>query len=470
MHANIRSEYSLRDASDLFVTFLYAAAVHLVIAHFALPAQQLGPPPVHLIVRTSGVVLLFVIFLFSDWIGRVRLPWLLPPEDQVGVSKQLLKTALEVASLFFLVLAWLAIIEIITTGKNVVHEGEQAVWSIETWLGIWWGVLSPYKAFTIFLLATFAWNLLMLKVMRGITWFDLVVMTFRGDALDSAQGRYYAKRFWQFRDELERRVQAQMSTKLQSAAHNLKLASATFYVEACVRMFAQIVAFHIALTNILAAIFIFTGDTFSGGTSVYAKIVSRLGEVNWPTTVVETWERMSSIYAHRTTTLIILVIYIVLLVLLFALRLIPFICSKNQEMKLRLIHITTLLLLVSAIWSRATLIVLLIVGIPILIFHTAAKSDGAKKARRKLLGGIMSVLLLVLLYLIVEPKLLLGIVAFQQVAINAFLQYAASDPGAPLLQNEVTPATQADENQGPVVAGQTPGPHHTAAAETQDGT
>src|ERR1035437_2964119 len=104
MEMSFDTEPSLRVVCDGFVTFLYAAAVHLIIAHSASRPGALSG-------RISFVVLLSILHLFSDWLSRVRLPWLLPPRDQVGTGSQLAKTLLEVGGLFFLVVAWLSLLE-----------------------------------------------------------------------------------------------------------------------------------------------------------------------------------------------------------------------------------------------------------------------------------------------------------------------------------------------------------------------
>lgn len=252
MHANVNSEYNLRTASDVFVTFLYAAAVHLVIAHFLQPGQlESGQQRDHMLVWESGLVLLFILFLFSDWIGRVRLPRLLPPDDQIGVIKQLAKTVLELSGLFCLVLACLATI-----------EKSDSAWSDNFWLAH----LNANRSFAVFLFLTFIWNLLMLWVMKQVSWLDLARLGMSGTAADSEKAKIYAQRFLQYREKGGTWV-----PKDRVWSYLIRTPFKMF-TEAGVRTIAQIVAFHIAWASLFACVIIWYVAARPGSESVVSAI------------------------------------------------------------------------------------------------------------------------------------------------------------------------------------------------------
>lgn len=399
MQTNISSESTLRTVSEVFVTFLYAASVNMIMAQFAQPEGMA--------VWKSVVVLLFILFLFSDWVGRVRLPWLLPPDDQVGVSKQLLKTALEVAGLFFLVMAWLVIIEIIRPQsappvveifptRTPAQQPSQDLWSLNTWTAVWWGHLNIYKAFASFLIATFLWNLLMLRVMQQIRWWDLVAMSFKGDALDAGEGRRYAQRFWEFRDKLEAKVEAKRKRG------EFILSMSVVFIESCVRTGAQLVAIHIAFANLLAALVILISDIAFGIRPAFIEIAEIL-------------EKIHSSYISLT-----LLGIASFLILLFIFR------GWKPNWKYYLFYSAASLVLIGAIWSQYIFTFVFLLGVPTIIFLLASQFEGKDEKIGRGIGGSIGVILLLLLYLMVEPKMLIIIVAVQQVLINAFLQYAAS--------------------------------------------
>jgi hypothetical protein len=399
MDLKLHTEDSLRTAADTFVTFLYAAAVHLVIAHFASP----GP-------MTTGlalIVLCLILFLFSDWLSRVRLPWLLPAGDQVGVGSQLAKTVLEVGGLFFLVIAWLAFIE---SHDTEVIANTEAAWDF------WLAHVDPYLAFAVFLFATFAWNLFMLRVMRKLTWLDLARMTMNGDALDSDKVELYAKRFWQYRQKLEASVAAATKRGTENTLYNFAVAQRALFREAVTRSVAQIVALHIAWSSVIAGTLILLGTIFSKDKSSAAMITLKVAKMEWPPFVFA------------------------LLGGLFLAFAIPFVLNQFRGWKRCLIYsLAFCLFIVFSVWlsirlatlSQFRLMLCWFSGILLIPTGTFWISSQIKNAARKrlflFLSGTLGALSALLLYLTIRPTTLLVVVAVQQVLVNAFLQYAASE-------------------------------------------
>lgn len=399
MDLKLHTEDSLRAAADTFVTFLYAAAVHLVIAHFASP----GPMTTGLAI----VVLCLILFLFSDWLSRVRLPWLLPAGDQVGVGSQLAKTVLEVGGLFFLVVAWLAFIE---------SHGPTAVQNTEAALDFWIAHVDPYLAFAIFLFATFTWNLFMLRVMKKLTWLDLAKMTMNGDALDSNKVEVYAKRFWQYRQKLEASVAASTKGGTGNSLHDFAVAQRALIREAFMRTLAQIVALHIAWSSVVAGILILLGTIFSKDRSSATTITEQVEKMSW---------------------LLFLGVLFGILFLAFA---IPFILDRSNGWRRCLIYsigfcmfvvFSVFLSIELSRFAQINLNLCWLCGIlliPTAMFWISSQINGVTKKRVFLaLSGTLGALSALLLYLTIRPTNLLVVVAVQQVLVNVFLQYAASE-------------------------------------------
>lgn len=427
MNVKIHGEDSLRTASDAFVTFLYAAAVHLVIAHFAFP----GP-------MKSGmglVVLLFVLFLFSDWLSRVRLPWQLPPSDEIGITIQLAKTLLEVGGLYFLVLAWLTSIANEAGHPipalmpppaaegviSIVNEAGQAIHntSATNQATLWEFLLSPYMAFAGFLLATFLWNMFMLLAMKKLSWFQLVRVGLNGTALDLPEAAVYAKHFWKWRERFRGEAAGRIRPGIDYTAQNLGVGAGFAIKEAPVRSGAQVVAFHLTWSSLVAGIAILLGDLY----------------LNKPVAVAifERLEKEGELFVAA----IYLSIFVIVCIGVFFLE-------RSQQRLTRLIYAAILfafILLASAVRFRLskylpeTLYINILLWftalfvLPIVPYFIAPLCHSAGGARRFFLwvGGALGTVVLLLLYLSIDIKILMITVAVEQVLVNIFLQYAASD-------------------------------------------
>jgi hypothetical protein len=415
----LHSEDSLRTASDAFVTFLYAAAVHLIIAHFAWP----GPMTTHM----SFGVLFVIIVIFSDWLSRVRLPWQLPRSDVMGIGNQLAKTVLEVGGLYFLVLACLS-----TIASHGSHSGATGPYAT----GFWNAVISAEKPFAFFLFLTFFWNLFMLKVMRQLSWRALAAVGLNGRALDLENADVYAKRFWQLREKLEHSVETNWGVGADKTLSNLWIALRPTSLEALARTGSQIVALHVAWASLCVGAILIADMNF--GQPLYGAVADQSNSLG-------------------TAGHILLAALIVAIVFLLTL-----VFEGNQSNKTRVIHtLVACAIIVIAVGSRRwlagvpdsiyawirvpsdiTRVVGWLIGlfvIPTFLFWAAALTSKGGAVRQHLLwlGGTIIAVVLLLLYMSREPTWLMIIVAFEQVLVNAFLQYAASER---LITVTLTPA------------------------------
>jgi hypothetical protein len=390
MEAITENGESLRNFSDAFVTFLYAASVHLIIAHFVKPSS--------VTTLRSLAVLLLILFIFSDWLSRMRLPRLLPAGDTFSFGSQLLKTTLEVSGLFFLVLAWLAIVE------GFTPEPAQPTMPLRP--GMWSEPLTPARAFALFLIATFFWNLLMLLVMKKLRWRDLALMGIDGSALQSDKVKPYAKRFWQFWEELEKTTRAASEQGSHNALRNFMRAQPVLFFEAFVRAGAQIVVNHIAWTNIWAGCLILL-PWFYPGSRTLASMVSAEAQ------------RLHSSSATAPTLVVLAASQF--LIILFAI--------KSHGWLVILFHVGTTAALLGALVSSTLFMAVLLFAVPTLLFYfgCCCPDSGAGARVLRCAAGSLGTILLLLNYFVLEPYMLMFLVAVQQVCVNIFLQYAASN-------------------------------------------
>jgi len=412
---SLNSEQSLRVVCDTFVTFLYAAAVHLIIAHSVAR-------PGALTVRLSVIVLLYILHLFSDWLSRVRLPSLLPADDPVSTGNQLAKTLLEVGGLFFLVLAWLSLLD--ATAPHVSLDFFSLFFGQRDG-SVWTTRLTPERAFAVFLSATFFWNLFMLKVMRQLRWVDLARLILAGDALDSEKVEVYAPRFWRYRQKLERRVESWRQQQLGAMAVVNPFAFPALLVDAFVRGFAQLVAFHIAWAGILGCIVILLGDVVFDGRPLAMGMKAAGNHLSWPFAILS---------------------FAAFSVIAPAMDVLKTHGNWNRPVTRALGRGGSVILRALGLSSFVFFGVKLSVGLAdfvcpfggwIIGFGAASQAVGfilaahwGRTSRSRIfmlrLSGTLGAMAMFVVYLTLQARLLMIMLAVQQVVVNAFLQYAAS--------------------------------------------
>lgn len=136
---------------DAVTTLIYASAINIILA------RSVGISELYNLLGI-GVSL----FIFIDWLNRIWIPsGFSPIEDQERRREPLvmiLKASLEIAAVFFLVSA--------TVGLFAPDEYKN--------LG---NILRDRQAFSIFLAVSFFWNLLLLRVMEDLSYWELFART-----------------------------------------------------------------------------------------------------------------------------------------------------------------------------------------------------------------------------------------------------------------------------------------------------
>lgn len=471
MNLDLSNEMTLRRVSDVFVTFLYGASIETIIHHAVKvnpiliknPDSNLGLQE-PLTTGFSFLVLLLIIFIFSDWVSRVRLPWLLPSGDEIKIGKQFLKSLLELSGLFFLVLAWLHIIE---------HPSQDnALGLAPTFVEFWHHPLNQYRAFAIFLFATFFWNLLLLKVMQRIAWLELARMGLNGRALDSRKVEEYASRLWQWLEPLKALVERNAANgAIDHTGNNILIALPLTIIEALARIGTLMVALHIAWASLFAGILILGGDIFFQHEPIGTGIIDKLRELQLDYLF---FGLISSFIVFLSTAALIhharqkqssrnplrLFLRHTRLIRLYYMKGGPLHLKKRVK---RIFHNSHIFFIVNTLrivgffsfvsfsiftchylsQYSLSLKAVIVAGCLLIVIGSFSWATFVSKEGmfRKLLlwgGGFTVTVSLLIIYLSLDTTSLMILIAIQQVGITAFLQYAASENRAILT---MTPQT-----------------------------
>ncbi len=146
--------------ADGFVALLYGASVHLVIAEFIFKYSTRD-------IGRAFVLLLVILYLFSDWFSRFRLPR--TPGKDISIGHRLAKNFLEAADLVFLVLAAVAV---------ATDETQAAL---------------PF--FVVFLFLTYLWNLVVFHAIDFLDLMPLIKGVLQGKVIEIEAVKLYAHRF-----------------------------------------------------------------------------------------------------------------------------------------------------------------------------------------------------------------------------------------------------------------------------------
>lgn len=223
-------ERSIRMYVDLFTTFLYAAAIHIVIGEFVSCSFEPS--------LANSLPLVFVIIYFlSDWLSRVRLPNLI--HDSLKPWQQLAKAFLEAVGLLFLIMATVLIV----TGKT---ENREAF-------------------FAAFLIVSFLWNSVLFSVMTGLDWVPLLDAIWRGAVLDIKAIEEYASTFYStYQKLIEVENVARKPTTGSNPSQTWRVSLTTIYCTSAlivwirfVRTFAQYVGIHLGVANLVVGTLLF---------------------------------------------------------------------------------------------------------------------------------------------------------------------------------------------------------------------
>lgn len=388
----------------VFITFLYAAAVHLIIAK-AHDSTLVDPKSASVLFQV--IVLALILFLLSDWASRARLPRLLPESADIPGYLYVWKIIFEVIGVYFLVSAFLMMM-VKHSERSTIDGSDPLV-----------------AGFGMFLVATASWNYLMIYIMKELDVPSLIRAVCRtGSAIDMEKTRReYLGPFddWKAKQEqlLEEAVQHlkdQLSSDPQHATkHTIHWAIVDLKTRGHARLFegviaslSQFLANHVLYANAVAGGALIFHSLYSGRTVLDA-LSGLLGE-------------HSSLFYGRlelNPTFAIISIILAMLACIVALRrpLVYFLCA-----------------LVVAVAFGTTLVVpnadewLSLSGVIALIFlasslcYTFRCTRAAKTTNR--IGGFVILVPLVILYLCLPPYLLISMLAGQQVLANIFLQFS----------------------------------------------
>lgn len=141
---------------DIFLSFLYAAAVHIAILHLLQKEKA-----AHLTLLGLLLVLGIIVFFGFDWLSRSRIRDQLP--EEFPLWSLLSKLTLDIGAVYCLVISCAIVIEAMPT-----HDATSSVPYHLTDLRVLRYTAGAYAVFA------FLWNLLILKVMKKLKWCDIV--------------------------------------------------------------------------------------------------------------------------------------------------------------------------------------------------------------------------------------------------------------------------------------------------------
>jgi hypothetical protein len=209
--------------SDYVTSVMYASAINVIMA------KSLGLEPVHFLLS-----LFIITFLTVDWLSRVTLPFTFPSADQENrrtLGTQLMKGLAEILCVYLVVVG----------GLSLMRPADFPPGTFG-----WWYTL-PF-----FFLASFAWNLVALRIMPTLSWRRLFLACLSGTVFDLPEASEYTKRF---KDDIER---ATYLLQNQGSTSDKILANEKFHrtlrISAVSRVIAQSVASHITWANLFVGI------------------------------------------------------------------------------------------------------------------------------------------------------------------------------------------------------------------------
>ncbi|MEO6325209.1 MAG: hypothetical protein ABIT01_09995 [Thermoanaerobaculia bacterium] len=409
------ANHPFEPAAFLFSTFLYAAAVHLIIHH---SYRAGGSPP-----EAAIMVVLLIGFVFSDWSSRTRLPSL--TGDRITAPLLLVKTFLEIFGVYFLVSSFLLLVAHEAPGRAVAA-----------------GALGPYSTFGVFLVVTWLWDLFMLGVMKGLRWVDLFWAIVRGDARSEKALAYLTQlKMWEEgrpREIEKKRVAIDEALDhkkfMRAAGHLLHLRVISFagpFLNANLAVALQLLTNHMAHANLVAGVVI---------------VLREAGwwHLEWPAlSKVITWWWGFGLLVPFFITVVFLAMLVgapvgrawslgsaVALAALGGLTYLnqrgvfgaPFAFPGNAW------HATALLAAVWMVWS----LLFYAKPVPGEKKHRANKEHLTYLIQRAVrpIGGVLILLTLLLVYLLLPARGLMILLALQQVFANIFLQLWLLPPAA----------------------------------------
>lgn len=394
---------SFLNAAFFFLTFIYAAAVHLVMQH-ALEGEP-TPFSVMLVAPLIG-------FIFSDWASRTRLPSLLP--ERIGGVTLVMKTALEITGVYFLVVSFLLIVR----SDNAAHILPEH--------------FSASSAFAIFLIITWMWDWLMVYVMKNLDIIDLIKVVFSGGSLDSEGAKGYLEPFYTWRANREDRIKAVglfVSTEITKDPGKWLIKVLPYVglglrvlcpIDAPLKAALQFLANHIVYANLLAGILILVDELRFGGLSLArGALPEAFGTHLDLIAVVNTVPHLVTLAVGCVVATFLLLLrgytafwYFILLGIVFA--------SVTFAFREAIPVLDVL--------SRG----MGLLGFLFLVWTSLFILGQLLTTRKEIAGAITVFLTILISYGLAAPTTLMAIMAIQQVLVNTFLHFAAGPKPAAL--------------------------------------
>ncbi|AOS84382.1 hypothetical protein BIU88_09715 [Chlorobaculum limnaeum] len=177
-----------------------------------------------------------ILYVFFDWLIRIGVPLTFPEDDQVKRSSlfiQLIKSSLEIVIVFLLVMFF------------VLHFKEKG--NVEV-------AVQSSSVFSVFLLVTYMWNLVVLYIMGKLSMKDLYKGCINGRVFDLCGAEVYTKRF---KDALSLSENTLKDTKgIREQMEVFVKHSKVVLKNSIGRSIAQLVSNHIVLFPIAVSLFI----------------------------------------------------------------------------------------------------------------------------------------------------------------------------------------------------------------------
>ncbi|HWR82088.1 MAG TPA: hypothetical protein VN285_02165 [Candidatus Deferrimicrobium sp.] len=213
-------------AGDAVTSLAYVSAAHVIIAHGTTYSGV-----------NSYMGLIIILFVFVDWLSRISIPQTFQlPEDQQLRRKPVLilaKSAIEILAVYCLVLAAVRFLTLLSLGElNGVQVDSDLV-----------------RAFAVFLVASFGWNLLMLRVMHNLNVIPLSIALVKGTVFDMPGADTYTGGF---KEHTRRKREAALNSLTFRSFLDLSMA---LIREGMGRTIAQLVGHHITWVNLLVGSF-----------------------------------------------------------------------------------------------------------------------------------------------------------------------------------------------------------------------
>ncbi|MCJ7502323.1 MAG: hypothetical protein MUP80_04600, partial [Acidobacteriia bacterium] len=265
------------ELQDLFISFVYAAAANITIAHYLDNWQH--PRPI------SGLlsILLMLMFLGSDWLSHARIRLQLPPDNRFEPGQSLGKFALDLGTVYLLTVAFVSLIDDMKGG--IPQKGGSPA-------------LGAFTAFALFAIISWCWNLLVLDVMKPLNWSHLAKASCHGNLPEIPEVQSYASEFLRRAKQEEEKIMSELKAKDRDVTSDdlQKLGRAVDRLKRRMKLrqgalgwFGELVAVHVAFAHLVGGIALLVAELGHKGLPLlpaWAVLGARTALPSWLTIVL----------------------------------------------------------------------------------------------------------------------------------------------------------------------------------------